>query len=252
MLLSTASLSGHGLHKIFSLAAQSEVSGLNLDVNPRLYDTLDTGYVASLSREFSVPVESVTALERDMNADTLRRVFALADAVGAKLVTLYPPHRFDKDTTWFSEDLAKLQKKYPDLVAAVGNVEPKTILFVIPEYRDATLQLIKKATGSTTLDISHVDPESGIDLLKAFTLLGSSIRQVFLSDRDAEGTGKFPGTGEMPVESLLIKLREAGYDGSFALRVRPKELAAGESDEAIIERIRGAEAFLRKYFSPGQ
>ncbi len=184
-----------------------------------------------------------------MNADIAKKIFALAHDIGATCLTLYPPHRFDRDVTWFSEELPKLQKKYPDIVATIGNVEPKTILFVIPEYRDATLQLIKKTTGFTTLDVSHVDPESGIDLLKAFTLLGSSICQVFLSDRDVEGTGKFPGTGEMPVESLLIKLAEAGYDGSFTLRVRPKEIAAGEPDEAIIARIREAQAFLDRYFS---
>ncbi|HRI35927.1 MAG TPA: hypothetical protein PK765_02410 [bacterium] len=52
MLLSTSSLAGHGLHKIFSLAKRADIEGVNLDINPRLFDTLDAKYIGALIEEF--------------------------------------------------------------------------------------------------------------------------------------------------------------------------------------------------------
>jgi len=38
----------------------------------------------------------------------------------------------------------------------------------------------------------------------------------------------------MPLESLLIKLREIGYDGHFALTVDPRSLLAGSPESDIV------------------
>lgn len=93
---------------------------------------------------------------------------SLATELGVNVINIFPPHRLDKDGTWFNELLPKLKTQYPGIRFAVMNVEPKTFLFFIPEYRDATLDNIKKITGDTALNISKVDPESGVDLIKTF------------------------------------------------------------------------------------
>ena len=53
----------------------------------------------------------------------------------------------------------------------------------------------------------------------------------------------------MPLESLLIKLRDVGYNGHFALTVEPKSLLAGDPDAIVIARMIQSRTFLSKYFS---
>lgn len=208
LLLSTSSLHGYGLHKIFSLARDAHYDGICLDLNPLDFDTENTSYIALLSKEFNMPVVSITAYERRMTPKVVDRIIEMADALESKTISFYPPHRLDKDGDWFSEYLPKIQQRHKKLNIAIINVEPKTFLFVIPEYRDATLPLIKKITGKTTLHISNVDPESGTDLIKTFSLLGNSIHNVYLSDKAGNKEELLPGKGDMPLESLLIKLAD--------------------------------------------
>lgn len=52
----------------------------------------------------------------------------------------------------------------------------------------------------------------------------------------------------MPLESLLIKLQELGYKGSFSLDVSSGELDVGE-DEKVLRKLSEAKAFFEKYFS---
>jgi sugar phosphate isomerase/epimerase len=171
----------------------------------------------------------------------------LAEKIGAKTVNFYPPHRLDKDGSWFSEDLPKIAATRKDTVFSVINVEPKTILFFIPEYRGATLSSIKKITGKTTFHVSNVDPESGVDLMKTFTNLGNTIVNVLLSDRSGGKTDLLPGRGDAPLESLLIKLRDSGYKGDFTLKVAPKELSAGD-DAAVLKKLAHSKTYFEKHY----
>lgn len=108
-------------------------------------------------------------------------------------------------------------------------------MFFIPEYKDATLTSIKKLTGETALHISNVDPESGVDLIKTFTILGNSIVNVFLSDKTGSKDNLLPGKGDMPLETLLIRLKDGGYKRNFTLKIDPKSLGVGDN-EAVLSR----------------
>lgn len=52
----------------------------------------------------------------------------------------------------------------------------------------------------------------------------------------------------MPLESLLIKLRDLSYTGIFALKVDPRELEVG-TKEKVLERLIQAKQYFEKYFS---
>ncbi len=172
MIISTGSLAGYGLHHAFSLVRDAGFHMVNLDIDPANHDTLDAGYTTRIAEECGVCIESVTAPERGMSVELFERIESCVEALGVKHITYFPPTRFEKDIEWFTlrlPETAKKKRKTP--LRAVANVEPKTVFFVIPEYRDATLQAIKKTTGATVLDVSRVDPESGIDLLKSSSLL---------------------------------------------------------------------------------
>lgn len=142
-----------------------------MDLNPLDFDTENSAYIAELSKEFSIPVVSITSYERRMTPKIVDQIVIMAQTLGSKIINFYPPHRLDKNGEWFSEYLPKIQQRNKNLHIAVINVEPKTFLFLIPEYKDATLPLIKKITGKTALHISNVDPESGTDLIKTFSFL---------------------------------------------------------------------------------
>ncbi len=246
-LLSTSTLRGYGLHKIFSLAHSAHYDGICLDLNPVDFDTENTEYIAMLSKEFSIPVVSITAYERRMTPKAVDQIVEMAKSLESKVINFYPPHRLDKNGEWFSEYLPKIQERHKDLHIAVINVEPKTFFFLIPEYKDATLPLIKKITGKTALCVSNVDPESGTDLIKTFSLLGNSIHNVYLSDKTGTKQDLMPWKGDMPLESLLIKLSEWGYKGDFTLKISPKELGAWD-DALVLKRLEEAKKYFLKHF----
>ncbi|MFA6090625.1 MAG: hypothetical protein WC774_02515 [Candidatus Gracilibacteria bacterium] len=247
LLLSTSSLRGYGLHKIFSLAHDAKYDGICLDLNPLDFDTENAEYITALSQEFNIPVIGITAYERRITPKIIDHILETAKILGSKIVNFYPPHRLDKDGEWFSEYLPKVQQHNKNLDISIINVEPKTFLFLIPEYKDATLPIIKKITGKTSLHISNVDPESGTDLIKTFSLLGNSIHNIYLSDKTGNKEELLPGKGDMPLESLLIKLGNGGYKGDFTLKVSPKELEAG-NDANVLKRLEEAKGYFLKHF----
>jgi hypothetical protein len=64
LLLSTSSLKGYSLHKIFIFAKKAGYDGLNLDLDKSNFDTLDGEYIKTLSDAFSIPVLSITAYDK--------------------------------------------------------------------------------------------------------------------------------------------------------------------------------------------
>lgn len=246
MLLSTRSLSWYSLDKIFRLAKSAWLSGLDLSVDFAQFDTIDAGYLDELMTRHDLRIESITAPERRINKKQIEVVLALASDLGIPLVSLHPPHRSDRDKDWFGDGIRTLMAKYPSVTINIINAPPKTWLFVISEYGDARPETIKKITEHTALSIANVEPESGVDLMKTFTLLGNTITLTYLSDKTEEATGLFPGEGNMPLESLLIRMKEAWYTWVFALDVDPRTLDAGD-DELVIKNLEKAKAFLEKY-----
>ncbi len=137
-----------------------------------ILDTADPAYIQLLTQMTGVRVDQVVSYDRKMDEKQLRMTLELARQIGAKKVFFYPPHRQDKESSWYDTGIASIQAEFPQLKIGLVNVEPKTFLFFIPEYIDATLQSIKQVTGHTALSIANVDPESGVDLMRTAALLG--------------------------------------------------------------------------------
>lgn len=248
-LLSTSSLEGYGLHRIFKYAKHGWFQGIDLVVDFNQFDTFDANYISALAKENTLPVISITAPERKLNKKQFDQILILADDLGVQIVNIHPPHRLDRERDWFWEYLQIIAQKYPNVIINIINAPPKTWLFIISEYGDARPETIKKITAHTALSIENVDPESGVDLMKTFVLLGSTMNFVYLSDKNDDKTGLFPGEWTMPLESLLIKMQDVGYTGHFALSVSPESLMAGELEETILARMEKSKMFLAKYFS---
>lgn len=122
----------------------------------------------------------------------VEQIIDMAVLLECQVVTFSPPHITDKNTAWFSKYLPKA-KKETHISISIQNVEAKFMFFVIPEYKNSTFNQIKSITGDTTLDILGVDNSSSMDILKAQKMLGSSIKNIFFSDRDGLKSGILPG-----------------------------------------------------------
>lgn len=251
LLLSTASLTGYGLHRVFDFAKKSGFTGIDLALTPTNYDLWDDEYIKSLSDESGVPVLSITAPTKWMNQKKVGRIIDLAKALGTQVVTFSPPHITDKNTTWFSSGLAKI-KRDTHISIAIQNVAPKFMFFIIPEYKNSTFTQIKGITGDTTLDLLGVDTSSGMDILKAQKMLGSSIKNVFFSDKHGPKTGILPGSSgggisHLPLESFLMKLKTTAYGGFITLRVSPRALGVGNA-ERVLQNLEYMKKYYQKHF----
>jgi hypothetical protein len=61
LLLSTASLTGYGLHRIFQFASKAGYTGIDIALGTLNFDLWDEDYIYDLAQEFDMPVLSLTA-----------------------------------------------------------------------------------------------------------------------------------------------------------------------------------------------
>lgn len=247
LLLSTASLTGYGLHRIFEFATNAGYTGIDIALGTLNFDLWDEDYIFELSKSFDMPVISLTAPGKNMSKKKLEKIMLMAKKLSVQTVTVSPPHITDKDTKWFGSLLMKI-KRDTHISICVQNVEPKFLFFVIPEYRNATFTQIKTVTGDTTLDILWVDSSSSMDILKAQAMLGKSIKNIFFSDKHGMKRGILPGgaggwISYLPLESFLMKLKSTGYGWYITLKVNPKEIGVWNA-----QRVQQNLEYMRSYY----
>lgn len=251
LLLSTVSLSWYGIHRCFSFAKNARFDGLDFFLTSSQYDLWDIDYIASLIKEFEVPVLSLTVSIKWMDEKKVDRILNIASQLWVQVITFSPPHFSDKNTQWFSKYLTKMKRELHTSIA-VQNVGSKFIFFIIPEYKNATLSEIKKVTGDTSLSLADIDTSSGLDILKAYKILWGSVKNVFLSDKRGGKAGLLPwnaggGISYLPLESFFMKLKTSWYNGFVTLKVRPSELGVW-NEETVLKNLDYVRNYYMKHF----
>ncbi|MDD3145510.1 MAG: hypothetical protein PHV23_05375 [Candidatus Gracilibacteria bacterium] len=251
LLLSTSSLNGYGLHKIFYFAKKAGFDGIDLSLDEANFDLWNEKYIEDLSNEFGIKVLSITAPSRGLDDEIVDKILSLGSYLNVQLITFSPPYFSDTNSNWFSKKLPKI-KKSSSMSISIKNVEPKFLLLVIPKYRHSSLLDIKEITGNTSLDISGVDGSTGIDILKSYKILGNSIKNVYLSDKHGIKSYLLPGNSGggisyLPLESFLMKLKTTGYSSFISLKVNPIELGAG-NDELVFQKLDEIIVYYKKYY----
>lgn len=250
LLLSTSTLVWYGLHRIFDMAKTANYDGIDLALDFQFYDFWDAEYIKSLQKLYNLPVRSVRAPIKDMSTKHTHAIIKLSEIIGAKSLTFAPPYIMDKDTKWFWE-LQKLQA-HSELDICVQNVEAKFLFFVIPEYRNANLEKIKSITGSTSLDLVAIENASNMDILRAQAIFGSSMKNVYLADKEANKKSIMPGRATgwlsyLPLESFLMKLCAIDYAGNIIIKIDPYFIGAGDFQE-VMKNLESVRAYYKKYF----
>lgn len=251
ILLSSSSLEGYWIHRIFLMCKRAWFDGLDLDMTKEDFDLWDEDYIEELSKTIWVKVVSITAPSKWVDEESINKIITLAEKLNCQLVTFSPPYFKDSNVSWFSEYLTKI-KKDTNLSIAIKNIEPEFLLLVIPKYRKASFVDIKKITWDTALDVGSIEASSGVDIMKAYKILWNSIKNIYLSDRHQNKSWLLPWNAGwwisfLPLESFLMKLKTTWYRGFISLKVSPESLWAG-NEWLVLENFKNVIEYYKKHY----
>ena len=172
----------------------------------------------------------------------------MAQQVGADVVVVHPPFRWQRDyARGFVEGIALLEEK-TGIAFAVENMYPwrassNRHMQVYAPHWDPALN----DYANTTLDVSHASTAQ-VDSLELAQRLGERLRHVHLTD----GTGSakdehlIPGRGNQPVAGLLEHLAARDFRGHLVLEVNTRRSGNRATREAdLMEAL----AFTRLHFA---
>jgi sugar phosphate isomerase/epimerase len=240
--LSTGSVYPDSTPDAFEMAARLGYDGVevmvytdpvsqNVDVLRRLSDYHQIPVIA-------VHAPSLLLTQRVWGRDAwakLRRSADAAERLGARVVVLHPPFRWQREYARdFEAGLAAMGEE-TDVILAVENMYPlrARATEVVPYARH--WDPVGQDYEHVTLDLSHT-AASGSDALVMAAELGDRLAHVHLAD----GTGMamppdehlVPGRGSQPCAELLTRLRATRYTGSVVLEVNTRRALSKEERQA--------------------
>jgi sugar phosphate isomerase/epimerase len=183
--------------------------------------------------------------------EKLRRAKDLAERVGARVVVVHPPFRWqDKYARGFEQGLAALAAE-TDVRFAVENMYPlrvggSEVVPYAPHWDPTALDV-----PHVTLDLSHT-AASGSDALAMAAALDGRLAHVHLADGSGAPVGPIPdehlvpGRGGQPCAELLTLLSATGYQGVVVVEVKTSR-ASTRADR--VADLAESLAFARQYLS---
>ncbi|MGH3301724.1 MAG: sugar phosphate isomerase/epimerase family protein [Streptosporangiaceae bacterium] len=226
--LSTASVFPERTPDAFETAARLGYDGLEVMVTTDPVSQ-DAEVLRKLSDYHGIPVVAVHApnlliTQRVWGRDPwvkLERSRDLADALGARVVVVHPPFRWQRDyARYFQTGIAEMSDP-GGVTFAVENLYPllrgeTEIAAYAPHWNPMEMD-----SAAVTLDVSHA-AVSGSDVLAMAKQLGNRLAHVHLGDGTKPGLPDehlVPGRGTQPCAELLTWLSRAGYQGYVVLEV---------------------------------
>ena len=177
----------------------------------------------------------------------LERSAEMAHAVGADVVVVHPPFRWQKEyAAGFVEGIAKLEAT-TGLAFAVENMYPwratqrRGMEMYLPHWDPST-----EDYANTTIDLSHAAIAHD-DVIAMADRLGSRLRHIHLTDGSGSAKDEHlvPGRGTMGADRFLRHIAAAGFDGEIVLEINTRKAAPGPTREA---ELREALDFAREHF----
>jgi sugar phosphate isomerase/epimerase len=252
--LSTASVYPETTATGFELASRLGYDAVEVMVS---IDTTsqDIEAVKRLSQHHEVPICAVHApclliTQRVWGLEPwakLERSAEMAEAVGADVVVVHPPFRWQRDyARGFVEGVAALEER-TGIAFAVENMYPwraskREMEVYVPGWDPS-----QHDYAHATIDLSH-SSVSRSDPVAMARRLGERLRHLHLTD----GTGSakdehlVPGRGTQPVAELLEHLAGVGFDGHIVVEINTRRAGNREARELdLVEAL----AFTRLNFA---
>jgi sugar phosphate isomerase/epimerase len=256
--LSTSSVYPERTPEAFEIAARLGYDGIEVMVyTDPVSQTADA--LRGLSAYHQLPIMAVHAPSLLLTQrvwgrepwEKLRRAKDLAERVGARVVVVHPPFRWQQEyARGFEEGLAALAAE-GDVIFAVENMYPlkvggSEVAGYAPHWDPTALDV-----PHVTLDLSHT-AASGSDALAMAAELGGRLAHVHLADGTGSPTGPFPdehlvpGRGAQPCAELLTLLPATGFDGVVVVEVNTNKAPTREDRMAdLAESL----AFARQHLA---
>jgi len=183
--------------------------------------------------------------------EKLRRSTDLAERLGAKVVVVHPPFRWQRDYALGFEAGVAAMEAETDVIFAVENMFPlraggREIVPYAPTWDPTAMEC-----ANVTLDLSHT-AASGSDALTMAADLGTRLAHVHLADGTGVPNGPFPdehlgpGRGSQPCAEVLRRLTADGYPGIVVLEVNTRRALTRDDRMAdLAESL----AFAREHLS---
>ena len=236
--LSTASVYPESTAHAFRYAADLGYDGVEVMVGMDGLSQQDSA-VKQLAHHYELPILAVHApclifTQRVWGLEPwgkLQRSAEMAEEVGADVVVVHPPFRWQRDyAADFVNGIAALEAS-TGIAFAVENMYPwggttrKRALEMYAPGRDPSLEDYANAT----VDLSHA-AIAGDDVIAMAQRLGDRLRHVHLTD----GTGSakdehlVPGRGVMNADGFLRHLVGTGFDGHVILEINTRKATSRE------------------------
>lgn len=254
VVLSTSSVFPESTASAFALARQLGYDGIELMVGTDPASA-DVDQVAQLSAYHEVPVLAVHAptlllTQRTWGTDPwekLERSAAAARTLGASVVVVHPPFRWQRDYAQnFTSGVRRLAQS-SGIRIAVENMYPwrgpggGELRAYAPSWDCAQLDC-----DHLTLDLSHAATArlSSLDLVHDW---GERLAHVHLTDGTHSSADEhlLPGDGDQEPARVLAELVNTGYHGQIVLEVGTRAMSRTERREALA----GCLAFARRGLS---
>jgi sugar phosphate isomerase/epimerase len=231
IVLSSASVYPEKTPAAFDLAARLGYDGVEIMVTADPASQ-DIDVLRRLSDYHHIPITSIHApclllTQRVWGREPWGKLVRSKDAaekLGAKVVVVHPPFRWQREyAREFEEGLARMQEE-TDVVFAVENMFPvrartAEVGMYSPHWNPVDLPY-----PSVTVDLSHA-AVSGSDPLEMADALGDRLAHIHLADgigivnRDEH---LVPGRGNQPCAELLERLATQRYTGQIVVEINTR------------------------------
>jgi sugar phosphate isomerase/epimerase len=243
-ILSTDSLKGYGLNRMFQIVKDAGYDGIDLSIDPKNFDTQNADYIKALSDQTGVPVVAIQTPTVG-NPKKIKLAIDMAKKLGTKIIVIQPPKIFDfKYTQWLKNEIPKIRQK-ENISIALENAPSSTFFGLIPEHAMGNVLELKKFKHAC-LDTTRVAQKKE-DLIRIYKTLQKFLVHIHLSNIKAGTPYYLPDKGILPIESFLTKLKQDSFHGAISLKVNPKFLEAGE-DEKLFKNLENQKIFYETYF----
>ncbi len=255
--LSTASVYPESTAHGFAWAAQLGYDAVEVMVG---IDALSqqVSAVAQLAEHHEMPVCAVHApcllfTQRVWGTEPwgkLERSAEMAAAVGAEVVVVHPPFRWQKEyAAGFVEGIAALEVS-TGLAFAVENMYPwrasskRGMEMYAPGWDPS-----EEPYAHATVDLSHAAIARS-DVVEMAVRLGSRLRHVHLTDGSGSAKDEHlvPGRGVMKAAGFLRHVADSGFGGDVVLEINTRRATSREQREAD---LRASLDFAREHFRVG-
>ena len=237
--LSTSSVYPESTAHAFGYAASVGYDAVEVMVIDSLSQDIST--VKELSEHHAMPVSAIHApvllfTQRVWGTQPwgkLERSAEMAAAVGAEVVVVHPPFRWQRDYARdFVNGIAALEES-SGIAFAVENMYPwrasrRGVEMYLPGWDPST-----EPYANTTIDLSHA-AIAGDDPVAMADRLGDRLRHVHLTD----GTGSakdehlVPGRGSVGAANFLRHLAGTGFGGEIVVEINTRKATTRAEREA--------------------